>query len=165
MNLLNGTIKMENQIEKNNRLIAEFMGYIYFEPDVDIDSSDIGGMYEKKNVYSKVPIEVNDYGDQKYFKSFPNPDYKNENNPKWNPDIEKLDWDTLNSGQYLTELKYHESWDELMPVIKKAFESLVGNTEDWTFLIEKRIKDSLLSFDIEQTWMYVAEFAKKYNKK
>lgn len=158
---------MENQIEKNNRLIAEFMGYIYFEPDVDIDYSDIGGMYEKFNVYSKVPIEVNDYPEdnQKYFKSFPNPDFGKEKPEHWASNIEELDWDTLNSGNYLTELKYHESWDWLMPVIKKAFESLVGNTEDWTFLIEKRIKDSLLSFDIEQTWMYVAEFAKKYNKK
>lgn len=63
------------------------------------------------------------------------------------------------------DLKYHQSWDWLMPVVKKAFDSLVGNTEDWTFLIEKRIKDSVLLIDIEQTWKYVVEFAKKHNEK
>ena len=73
--------------------------------------------------------------------------------------------DPTKKGESCDDLKYHESWDWLMPVVKKAFDSLVGNTEDWTFLIEKRIKDSILLIDIEQTWMYVVEFAKKHNEK
>lgn len=111
----------EQEIKSNNKLIAEFMGYVYFEPDVLVDYSDCGGIYDKVDVYSKVPIEVKDYGEgQKYFKKLPNPDFGNENTTRWRSDLEELDWDTLNSGNYITDLKYHYSWDSLMPVVHKC---------------------------------------------
>ncbi len=111
---------LEKEILENNRLIAEFLGYVYFEPKVAVDYSDCGGIYHDIDVYSKIPIQVKDYGEgQKYFVSLPNPDFGNGNNPKWNPDIETLDWDSLNSEHYITDLEYHSSFNELMPVLNK----------------------------------------------
>jgi len=157
--------------KEGNKLIAEFMGYKYFEPDVLIDFSDCGGIYDAIDVYSKVPIQVNDYGDGgKYFKRLPNPDYKNENSPKWNPDIEELDWDTLNHREYIYDLKYHYYWDELMPVIKKCWESK-SPTDGTPFgfhksdRIESRINPNLFFGNrIEDAYNEVVGFIEWYNK-
>lgn len=133
-------------IQKNNRLIAEFMGYYYYHPGVDIDVSDIGGIYERKEVFSKVPIVVKKYpeDDQYYFGKVPNPDYgkKDKKDITWRTDREFLDWNSLNYNQYITDLKYHESWDWLMLVVEKI-ESLkmpvvegVQHFNMYTFIVE-----------------------------
>ena len=69
----------EIQIKEGNRKLAEFMGYTFYHKGVDIDTSDIGGIYERFEVFSKVPIMVDEYPeeDQYYFSDFPNPDFKN----------------------------------------------------------------------------------------
>lgn len=114
---------IQDEIKSNNKLIAEFMGYVYFEPDVLVDYSNCGGIEDKVDVYSKVPIEIKDYGEgQKYFKRLPNPDFGNENTTRWRSDLEELDWDTLNSGNYLTNLRYHNSLDSLIDVVNKIKE-------------------------------------------
>ena len=69
---------------------------------VDIDDLDIGGLYERFEIFSKVSILVDEYPeeDQCYFKKLPNPDYKNTVNPRWNSYYESLGWEILNSSSY-----------------------------------------------------------------
>lgn len=114
------------KINDGIKTIAEYMGYVYFERNVLLDNSEIGGIYEKVDIYSKVPIETYAPEDEleKYFKLIPNPDYLNYENPKWNPEIKHLCWGTVNCGQYLINPKYNESWDLLMPVFKKLMKDL-----------------------------------------
>ena len=68
----------------------------------------------------------------------------------------------------LSSLKYHNSWDSLIPVIKKIKDYL------GTIYVEKNeiifryfdyVKRSLLSFDLDMTYKYVFEIIKIYNKK
>jgi hypothetical protein len=110
-------------IEEGNKLIAEFMGYKYFEANVH-DTN--GGRMD--NVYSKVPIEIEEYDECKFFKELPNPDYKKDKPEKWNPDFGLLSWQTLNHDQFLYGvLQYHTSWDWLMPVVEKIENSKHSN--------------------------------------
>lgn len=82
------------EIKDGNKLIAEFLGYKYYHPGIDIEW-DCG--YERKEVFSKVPIETNEYpdSDQYYFK------------------------DNFNWENYITDLEYHKNWNSLMPVVFK----------------------------------------------
>ena len=126
-------------MENKNKLIAEFMGYIYFKEKVNVENE---WSWDILDVYSKIPIEtyyIPEY-DETYFAMLPNPDYGKENPITWNPDIKHLSWESLNHGEYLTNLKYHESWDWLMPVVEKIesldlseygykWEGLDGETE------------------------------------
>lgn len=109
------------EIRKTNKAIAKFMGYTFYHQGIDIDDSDCGGIYTRIEVFSKIPILVNEYpdADQYYFKDVPNPDYRVENSKRWRNDKEFLGWNTLNYDQYITELNYHCSWNELMHVVKK----------------------------------------------
>jgi len=167
------------QILEGNKLIAEFMGYIYFEPDVLVDNSDCGGIYDLTDIYSKVPIEVNDYPEekQKYFKDLPNPDFGNEDSKRWRSDWEKLSWATLNYDKYITDLQYHSSWDWLMPVVEKI--------EDLRYVIifhhnychiqtlnsyTKKDSDDLWFIEVHDkkiiaVYRAVVEFIKFYNEK
>lgn len=163
---------MENQVEKNNRLIAEFMGYTYFESGVLIDNSDCGGIYDATDVYSKVPIEVNDYpeDEQKYFKKLPNPDFGNENSTRWASNIEELGWDTLNWDKYITNLKYHESWDWLMPVVQKCCADIkaMGFDKRGSWNPQHGYVSDIyvmrLDNPIEKVWEEVIKHIKRYKK-
>lgn len=149
---------MENQrIYIGNRLIVEFMGYTFYHKGVDVDWSDVGGMYERKEIFSKVPILVDEYPseDQYYFSEIANPDFRNHNNPKWRNDREKLCWGTINGGNYLTDLDYHSNWNSLMPVCKKIIEMY--------FDMRSEIFDGLTSCDINKTHIAVVEFIKFWN--
>lgn len=111
----------EKDISEGNRLIAEFLGYTYYHKGVDIDRSDIGGLYTRHEIFSKVPILVKEYpdDDECYFARLPNPDYGNENSKMWRSDIKELDWNTINHREFITDLTFHSSWDSLMPVLSK----------------------------------------------
>lgn len=147
----------DKYIKEGNRMIAEFMGYTYYHPGVDIDTSDCGGIYERFEIFSKIPIEVDEYpeSDQYYFKEIPNPDYKNENSTRWNSDFEFLGWDTINYSEYIMDLKYHCDWNELMPVCKKIDETY--------FDMRSKMFDGLRSMDIEKTYCGVIEFLQFFN--
>lgn len=112
-------IKVEKEkYSIEERLLVEFMGYTYYAPFVLIDFSDCGGLYDAFEVFSKVPIEVADYGDQVYFKELPNPDFGYPGRT-WNSSIKELSWGSLNSGQYLLEIEYKKSLDALYTVWEK----------------------------------------------
>lgn len=171
----------EQQIKDGNKLIAEFMGYIYYEPRVLIDDSDIGGLYESKEVFSKTPIEIDTWedSDQIYFSQVPNPDFLNKDNPKWNPDYKTLGWECVNFFNYKTRegINYHESFDTIQSVIEKIkemkypimiYQSHIQNTcEIYDLKGEHYIvrESSTILTPIELVWLTVVNFIKIYNKK
>lgn len=147
----------EKDIKEGNRMIAEFMGYTYYHPGIDIDTSDCGGLYERFEIFSKIPIEVDEYpeDDQYYFKDLPNPDYKNKNSTRWNSYLEFLGWNNINRSEFIMDLKYHCDWNELMPVCKKIKEAY--------FDMRTEMFEGLHSMDIEQTYNGVIEFLRFFN--
>ena len=56
------------------------------------------------------------------------------------------------------ELKYHSSWDWLMPVIKKCLIGECKNKFDYSYLYE-----SLCNIDLKETFIEVVEYIKWYN--
>lgn len=171
----------EQQIKDGNRLIAEFMGYIYYHKGVDIDFSECGGIYDRFEIFSKVPILVDEYPneDQYYFSEIPNPDFGNKNNPKWNSDLEKLGWESLNFWNYKTRngINYHESFDTIEEVIEKIkelkypimiYQSHIQNTVEIYDLDSKHYivrESSTILKPIEIIWLAVVKFIKIQNKK
>lgn len=177
----------EEQIKIGNKTIAEFMGFIYFEPNVLIDNSDCGGIYDPTDVYSKVPIEVNDYpeDEQKYFKDLPNPDFGNKDSKRWRSDLKKLSWATLNWNNYMTDLKFHESWDWLIPALNKAYgiiddfyEKDKENEERKYYTIRTTLFNVLNTFlsneyengkktemyNVSRAWKHLLDFIECYNR-
>ena len=61
-------------------------------------------------------------------------------------------------GYMTSELKYHTSWDWLMPVVKKCL-----NSEEKTEGQHYFINDSLLTCNIEVVYDRVVEFIKDFN--
>jgi len=62
------------------------------------------------------------------------------------------------------DVKYHSSWDWLMPVVLKCKES-VDYCSDDNALEYHKIEDEMLSqLSIEDTYQAVVEFIKTYNK-
>lgn len=173
----------EASIKDENKLIAEFMGYIYYHPGVDIEE-EYG--YNRKEVFSKVPILIEEFPeeDQYYFKDLPNPDYKNTNTIQWRDDFETLGWNTLNYGEYITDLKYDTSWDWLITVVEKIesikdeyhghFGVYISSNnctiQATNFRPDKRIPDPphyfanyTLNSKIESTYQAAVEFIKWHN--
>ncbi len=56
------------------------------------------------------------------------------------------------------ELQYHSSWDWLMPVVKKCFQT-GDDTHQWD-----DIMDTIFTCDINIVYAQVVEFIKEYNK-
>ena len=92
--------------------------------------------------------------------------------PKYNP----TEWDVYITGcldvdsddekaqHFYTpdEMKYHTSWDWLMPVVQKI-DDLFGESNDVDYWIN-RIHNAVLLFDIDNTYDAVVEFIKEHNK-
>lgn len=91
---------MEKEIIEMNKKVVLFLGYIYHE-QVDIDNSDIGGIYERTDVWSKVPIEINSYPEDDQYYLTTGWALDNENN------------------YFLGELNYHSIWSDFMPAFFK----------------------------------------------
>ena len=102
------------EIKEGNALIAKAIGYTHYHKGVLMKDEYKG--YEFKEIFSKIPIEVDEYpeDEQCYFKDFPNPDFGKERGERWNPGYEFLDWGILHSSEYIYDLKYHLDWNELM---------------------------------------------------
>ena len=56
------------------------------------------------------------------------------------------------------EMRFHESWDWLMPVVQKCFDTQQPSEGQHYF-----INESLLTMDIEVVYDRVVEFIKEYN--
>jgi hypothetical protein len=74
-------------------------------------------------------------------------------------------------NEYLGRLKYHLSWDDLMPICDKINSKegqvmvVINNRKSITPYINKmrRMKHGALTFDINETWLGVIEFINWYN--
>ena len=92
--------------------------------------------------------------------------------PKYNP----TEWDVYITGcldvdsddekaqHFYTpdEMKYHTSWDWLMPVVQKI-DDLFGENDDVDYWING-VHNAVLLFDIDNTYDAVVEFIKEHNK-
>lgn len=148
----------QEEIASGNKLIATFMEYIYYVPLVLVDESDCGGIYTDYECHSKVPIEVDDFGDQVYFKD------------RW--------FGNNLANVILGDLKYHSSWKWLMPVIEKIeclnnnviigshFITIGRNKMDailhGEFIV--RVDAGVKKFKRDITFQAVVEFVKYFNK-
>ena len=119
---------------KDNKLIAEFMGHptmIWNDPD---------------------PIEGNDYR-VVYFKQLCNETALIQYGVgEYNSEAQVL-LDELEG----IELKYHTSWDWLMPVVQKCYK--INNEENFD-----KLSDAVSTLSIDNTYKEVVEFIKKYNE-
>ena len=57
-------------------------------------------------------------------------------------------------------LKYHSSWDWLMPVVDKCFDIHLEHSDDLSFLLN----DALLTTNIDEVYKAVVEFIKRTKK-
>ena len=58
----------------------------------------------------------------------------------------------------INSMEYHSSWDWLMPVVKKCFQT-GDDTHQWD-----NIMDTIFTCDINIVYAQVVEFIKEYNK-
>jgi hypothetical protein len=70
-----------------------------------------------------------------------------------------------NSGDWISvnQLKYHTSWDWLMPVIKECLKGEAEVNEDVSNTIVINIYEGLCSQDKSLTYKSVVKFIKEYN--
>ena len=69
-----------------------------------------------------------------------------------------LESDIDGRGIYaFSDMKYHTSWDWLMPVVQKCYK--IDNEEGFDSLV-----DAVSTLDIDGTYKAVVEFIKEYNK-
>ena len=165
------------EIQKNNDLICNFMGFIHHEV-VDIDYSDCGGIYTRTDVYSKTPILVEKYPeqDQYYLKDEWKPEpgtifgkLKYDSSFEWiHKVIEKIE-----SLGYPTSIQYrasrdgmfHDMWimdkDEVNHIIAETLSPAVDEEESiaiaWIDEAEKKTK-------LEAMYRAVVNFIKYYNQ-
>ena len=80
-----------------------------------------------------------------------------EATPKYNP--KEYYVKEYNSGEWYLpeEMKYHESWDWLMPVIEKCVRT-GDDTDKWD-----NIFNALTTLSIKEVYEAVVEFIKQYN--
>ena len=75
---------------------------------------------------------------------------------------EFMDYPDLGTEGDFSYLKYHKSWDWLMPVAEKCVCQITdADEEDHLFA---QIHDALWAFNIEETHNAVVEFIKWYNE-
>ena len=69
-----------------------------------------------------------------------------------------------NTGDWipLNELKFHTSWDWLMPVVEKI-DDMFGEDDNIDNGIN-RVHNAVLTFDINQVYGHVVDFINEYNK-
>ena len=60
---------------------------------------------------------------------------------------------------YVSEMKYHTSWDWLRPVVEKCFVKQEEVSDDLSF----KLNDALLETNNESLYRIVVEFIKTYN--
>lgn len=61
-------------------------------------------------------------------------------------------------------IDYYNSWDNLMLVIGRMYDSLIGVTSNGSFLYEGRVKDGLLKLNKNKVFVNIVDYIKWYNK-
>lgn len=156
----------QEEISIGNKLIAEYMGYKY-SYEAHEDFSDIGGLYSDVVYYSKEPLEFEFMHDDGRGECVKN---------RWNDDGCPKDIITTVIGgygmmDYDNNLKYHESWDWLIPVVHKCCEELRSlgfdkrGTWDPKLGYVSEIYVMRLDNPIDKVWSEVVNHIKRYSKK
>jgi hypothetical protein len=116
----------ENIKLEYNKILAKFLGYKYFEPNVLVDVGDWNFKnYEHNNVFSKTPILVTihpadmefGYPEEKYFAKVPNPDFGKTEGNKWRGDLHELSWASLN--EYELDFDASDDWNKIIEIYSK----------------------------------------------
>lgn len=169
----------QEEIIEGNKLIAEFMGFIYkhnkdiwrsgynlesvdFYCDIDIPNIESfkDSSHELIGTIQNNSIRVGKYGQSDFYSHI-----------IWFETISKAIPVTL-SGFNERFCKYHSSWDWLMPVVKKAWgitSEFQYDDKEYLYITEEIFyPDSTLSEfmnnNITDIWRRVVEFIKWYNK-
>lgn len=160
---------MENK--ENNELIALFMGYKY-RYSAEEDYSDCGGLYTIVQYYSNQPLAFEYYSkkdDEPHFRAIFPKDYLTNNDFKYIA-IEISGYPSFVLDR---ELKYHESWDWLMPVYIKI-NKLIQNKSNYDFKFGYEVDKLHLNMwnilesencNINDFYITIVEFVKWYNEK
>lgn len=152
------------EIKEGNALIANAIGYTHYHKGVLIEE-EYGG-YEFKEVFSKIPIEVNEYpeDEQCYFKELPNPDYGNEKSERFNHNFEKLDWDIIHREEFVTDPKYHLDWNEFMHAWICFNEKNSPRETAWEGIgLRNRMKAAMVNGDLSEAFKVFVEAIKWHN--
>lgn len=67
-------------------------------------------------------------------------------------------------GYLESDLKYHSSWDWLMPVVVRLFDVIQYNEFDGADDLSFRLNDTLLETNLDSLYNIVVEFINEYNK-
>lgn len=77
-------------------------------------------------------------------------------------EVDQVDIDTWFEDNL--KLKYHTSWDWLMPVIQKCLIGEAEQSEDISNLAIKNIYEGICNQDISMAYQSVVQFINQYNK-
>lgn len=154
----------QEKLERNKQ-IALMLGWKYYEPKVDIDHSECGGLYRRCEVWSKIPIELDRFDeDDQYY-------------PKTN-------WfkKAYEHGGYKTNLNYDSDWESLMEVVEFIetlnFENTImeffwlngknvslyqKNKQNGNVLWETHGRFKNVQTKKDAVFLIVSDFAQKYN--
>lgn len=126
-------------IQKGNKLIAEFMGWVDYN-----DHSYFNGILQWHNQLWKPEGEHHD----------PDEFYSNY---LWEPN-------TKDPTRYrkIDELKYHKNWHWLIPVVKKIRDLDIDH--EFSQVQENDVFDALVELDIEHLWQQTVNYIKWYNE-
>ena len=120
-----------------NKILASFLGYKYFEPNVMVDIGDYFEQYKSCNIFSKTPIllrvEIPDiefgFPEERYFANVPNPDFGKTEGNKWRGDLHELSWASLN--EYILDFDASKDWNILIKTKKQLLKHKDFNKENW----------------------------------
>lgn len=148
-------MKIDDIIE-NNKLIANFLGYTYYQENV-YQETDLG-LDRLVTILSKTPIQCETYdnGETYHLSELPNPDYETDfPHPRWRTDLKTLPWECLNDYLILNDIDFHFNWNSLMKVCKHIIDMYFDN--------RTKIFQGLSNCDIEKTYEGVVDFIKFWN--
>ena len=80
-------------------------------------------------------------------------------------DLHLIPFDNTDNDTYLSKhMKFHSSWDWLMPVVEKCLVGEAEHTEEAFINAISNIYEGICSQDIYQAHQSVVEFINEYNK-
>ena len=152
-----------------NKILAKFLGYEYFEPDVMIDVGDWDFKnYEDHNVFSKTPILVTihsadmEFGfiEEKYFAQVPNPDFDKTEGNKWRSDLQELSWDSLN--EYVLDFDASNDWNKIIEIYSKFEDAKMSDSQYQLWcVVDSEIIDVIRHNKPELAFKALAEYIKE----
>lgn len=165
---------MIKQMEETTKLeytkiLASFLGYKYFEPNVMVDCGDWNyKCYKPCNIFSKTPILLKIYpadiefkeSEERYFANVPNPDFGKTEGNKWRGDLHELSWASLN--EYILDFDASNDWNLLIDIYSK-FDDEQMNEDEYELwcVVDITIIESIRNNNPELVFKALAEYIKE----